>query len=80
MGNQVKVKLNDAGVKELLKCAEIQERCRSLAEQVALRAGEGYVVEPRNYPERSGYAVRPDTREAYKDNYDNNTLIRALGG
>ena len=78
--NNVKIVLNDAGVKELLKSAEAQEICRSLAEQVAARAGEGYVVEPRNYPERSGYAVRPETRSAYKDNYDNNTLLRALSG
>lgn len=80
MGNQVKVKLNDAGIKELLKSPEMTEHCRSLAEQVLIRAGEGYVMEQRNYPERTGYAVRPDTKAAYKDNYDNNTLLRALGG
>lgn len=80
MGNDVKIKLNDAGVKELLKSPEMVGHCRTLAEQVLARCGEGYVMEERNYPERSGYAVRTDTRAAYKDNYDNNTLLRALGG
>lgn len=76
----VKVKLNSAGVKELLKSAEIAGTCQELARQVQARAGEGYVMEQRNYPERTGFVVKADTREAYKDNYDNNTLIRALNG
>lgn len=79
MGN-VKIKLNREGVKELLKSAEMQEACRECAERVLARAGDGYVIEPRNYPERSGYAVKADTRQAYKDNYENNTLLRALNG
>lgn len=79
MGN-VKIKLNDAGVKELLRSAEMQQVCRECAERVLARAGDGYVIEPRNYPERSGYAVKAETRQAYKDNYQNNTLIRALNG
>lgn len=79
MGN-VKIKLNTAGVRELLKSSEMQEACRECAEKVLARAGEGYAIEPRNYPERSGYAVKAETRQAYKDNYNNNTLIRALSG
>ena len=79
MGN-VEVKLNSAGVQELLKSAEIAATCRSYAEQVCGRAGDGYVVEQRNYPERTGFAVKAETSSAYRDNQKNNTLIRAITG
>ena len=42
------------------------------------RAGEGYVMEDRNYPERAGAAVRVDSYEAYRDNLENNTLLKSL--
>lgn len=74
----VKFKLNKAGVRELLKSPEIAAECAKHAEATASAAGDGYVVEPRNYPERSGYAVRADTFKARKDNFDNNTLLKSL--
>ena len=81
--NRVDFKLNRAGVRELLKSAEAQNICMQQANMVLSRASassDGYVVETRNYPERSGAAVRADTLKARKDNYDNNTLLKAIGG
>ena len=80
MANDVKVKLNSAGVRELLKSPEVKDACFTCANRVLARAGDGYVIEPRNYPERSGYAVRTDTVQAYRSNYKHNTLLRALNG
>ena len=77
---KVEVKLNTAGVRELLKSAEVADVCRTYAEQVCGRAGDGYVVEQRNYPERTGDAVKAETSAAYRDNQTNNTLIRAITG
>lgn len=76
----VEIKLNTAGVRELLKSAEIQDECRKIAQQVQARVGDGYVVEDRNYPERSGAAVRIDSPQAYRDNLKNNTLLKAVQG
>lgn len=76
----VEIKLNTAGVRELLKSAEIQDECRKIAQQVQARVGDGYVVEDRNYPERSGAAVRIDSPKAYNDNLKNNTLLKAVQG
>lgn len=76
--SNVKFKLNRAGVQELLKRKETQAICREHAQNVAARAGAGYVTEDRNYPERSGAAVRSDSYEAYKDNLENNTLLKSL--
>ena len=78
---KVKFELNKAGVRELLKSAEMQQICMQHANatlQAALSSSDGYVAETRNYPERSGAAVRADTYEARKDNADNNTLLKSL--
>lgn len=79
--SKVKFELNKAGVRELLKSAEMQQICMQHANatlQAALGSSDGYVAETRNYPERSGAAVRADTYEARKDNADNNTLLKSL--
>lgn len=78
--SKVKFELNKKGVRELLKSPEAAAICTQYAVQIQGRAGEGYVVESRNYPERSGAAVYPGTYEAYRDNLKNNTLLKALGG
>lgn len=81
--SKVKFELNKSGVRELLKSAEAQGECMKYANAAFSRASvssDGYVVEPRNYPERSGAAVRANTYEARKDNFDNNTLLKSLGG
>lgn len=81
MSKAIDFKLNSAGVRELLKSPEMQQECMRHASATlaaALGSSDGYVAEPRNYPERSGAAVRADTYEARKDNYDNNTLLKSL--
>lgn len=75
---RIKFKLNSAGVRELLKSPDIVAECAKHAEATASAAGDGYVAEPREYPERSGYAVRANTFKARRDNYNNNTLLKAL--
>lgn len=79
MSKKVTVKLNRAGVRELLKSPEIAEACKAQADAVADRAGDGYAVEQRDYPERTRYVVSAETDEARRDNLKNNTLLKALG-
>jgi hypothetical protein len=77
--SKVKVVLKSEGIQELLRSDEIQEECRKQAQRVAQRAGVGYTVEDRNYPERSGAAVKATSIIAKIDNAKNNTLLKALG-
>ena len=77
--SKITVKLNSQGVRELLKSQAIADACREQADAVAGRAGEGYSVEQRDYPERTGYVVSAETDEARTDNLKNNTLLKALG-
>lgn len=71
--------LKSEGIQELLRSDEIQKECRKQAQRVAQRAGVGYTVEDRNYPERSGAAVKATSIIAKIDNAKNNTLLKALG-
>ena len=70
----VKVKLIKAGVRGLLKSAEVQSACMDIATRMCDMAGQGYEVEERNYPERSGAAVYTGDADAFYDNLTNNTL------
>lgn len=79
MAKKVKVELNSAGVRELLKSSSIADNCMKLAQSAASKAGDGYEAQQRTYPERTGAAVVAVTKEAIQDNLENNTLLRAIG-
>ena len=78
--SKVKFELNRAGVRELLQSQEAANICRNYAERVQARAGEGYEVTTYVGRNRVNASVHAETAEARKDNYDNNTLLKALGG
>ena len=74
----VEVKLNSAGIRELMKSTEIKSVCREKALQVLSMSGQGYDMGERHYPSRTGFAVYPVTAKAYYDNLKNNTLVKAV--
>lgn len=76
--SKMKFKVNKEGVRQLLRSSEAKAVCKEYAASVQQRAGEGYVMEERNYLRRAGYAVRPDTYQAHRDNLENNTLLKSL--
>lgn len=75
----IKFVINKSGVRELLKSNELQQECRDYAERIQRMAGEGFITEDRNYPERSGAAVRPETEEAYYRNLNDHILEKVMG-
>lgn len=79
MSKKVTIKLNSKGIQALLKSDAIAGACREQANAVAARAGDGYEVQQRNYPERTGFAIIAATDEANRDNLKNNTLLKAVG-
>ena len=81
MADKILVKLNVAEIGAWLKSPEMMDMLRAQASEVQARAGEGY--ELSEYPEgryRANVSVYAATKEAIQDNYDNNTLLKALGG
>ena len=75
-----KFELNRAGVKELLQSSQMMAICEQYAKQVAGRAGDGYEVTTYTGPSRVNASVHAATKEAMKDTYTNNTLVKALHG
>lgn len=81
MGKGVVFKLNLPGLNEIMKSAPMCETLNAAAQKIARSAGNGYEVETAHPISFVGIAaVHAKTREARKDNNDNNTLLKAAGG
>ena len=78
MAKIAKIKLNSAGVRRLLKSAEMQAICTEHAEEIAARCGAGYAVDSVQKETRAIATVYPETAAARRDNYRNNTIEKAL--
>ena len=80
MSSKVKFELNLKGLNELMKSSEMQAVLNKAADKVAAAAGADYEVETA-HPIRfiAIASVRPATREAWRDNLENNTLLKAAG-
>lgn len=70
--------LNRAGVRELLKSQEMMNLCKSYADGIRERAGEGFEADTYVGTNRVNAMVYPATHEAAKDNMENNTLLKAV--
>lgn len=73
-----KFELNKAGVGELLKSEEMMTICKEYADGIRARAGEGYETDTYVGKTRANAMVYPATKEAYMDNLENNTLLKAV--
>jgi hypothetical protein len=78
--SKVKFELNREGVRELLRSQEAMNVCREYAQGVLGRAGAGYEISTYVGQNRVNASVHADTFEAQNDNFENNTLLKALGG
>lgn len=78
---KVKVDLNRKEVNHLLNCKPITNVLEELAQTIANTAGEGYEAGFVWYgKKRPNVTVRPVTKKAYKDNLENNTLVKSISG
>lgn len=76
--SKVKVELNRAGVRELLRSEEIMSLLKSEAQKRASAAGAGYSVNTHVGRNRCNAEVLAETDEARRDNLKNNTLVRVM--
>ena len=75
---KVKVELNRAGVRELLRCDAVKAMLESEANARAASAGAGYTVNSYVGRNRCNAEILAETREARKDNLKNNTLLKVI--
>lgn len=84
MATKVKIELNHDGIRQLLMSAPIAAECARAAENIAARAGDGFVVLPMREMGfgggRVGYAVKADTDEAKKAEAEDKALSKAVRG
>lgn len=76
-----KLVLNDKGVSDLLKSAELAQVCQLHAEATrgnAEAASGGTYGTRQAVTDRVGYTVFPADKIARQDNLDNNTLIKSV--
>lgn len=76
--SKVKVELNRAGVRELLKSEEVMSVLKSEAQKRAAAAGNGYTVNTYVGKNRCNAEILAETKEARRDNLQNNTLVRVI--
>lgn len=76
--SDVRIVLNSAGIRELLKSPEIQQAIEEVCTTVAANAGDGYGHNVQVGKNRTVGRVYTATKTAKIDNYTNNTLLKAL--
>ena len=76
--SKIQVKINYAGVKELLKSAEMRAVLDGYANSVMRQLDDGYEIEHRT-TDRAVVAVGAVTAKARVQNSRDNTLLKALG-
>ena len=78
MAEKLKIELDRAAIGAWLRSAEMTPLLQAGAEQVKGRCGDGYDVVIM--PTRAIALVETSTPEAYADNLQNNTLLKAAAG
>ena len=79
MANRVKIELNRAGVRELMRSQEMMDVCEGYANRAAGMLGEGYEVSTHVGTNRVNASVAAITYAAKKDNLKNNSILKAIG-
>lgn len=75
---KVKVELNLKGINEVMKSSEILAACQAAGQAVAQAAGSDYGTESGTINYIAYCNVYPDSKEAAKENYEENTILKAV--
>ena len=74
----VKFEPDSAGIQALLKSAAVSALVSEYGARVAANAGEGFESDTRNGKYRAICRIKPATKQAVRETYQNNTLLKAL--
>lgn len=78
--SRVHIKLNEEGVRRMLKSDEAENICREYAQKAADKLGDGYEVSAYKGKKRVNASIKAVTYKARKDAKQNNTLLKAVCG
>lgn len=74
----VKFEPDSAGIQAFLKSGAVSELVSEYGAKVAARAGDGFESDTRTGKYRAICRIKPTTKQALRDTYRNNTLLKAL--
>ena len=74
MSKAIEFKGNNAGIQEMLKSPEMQDVLLGYAQQIQFNAGQDYEVKELG----TRVVVVPSNEQGESDNYENNTLLKAV--
>lgn len=77
---KAKIELNSAGVRALLKSQEMMDLVSGIAYSAQNRLTSGYEVSTHVGKNRVNARVETKTYLARRDNLNNNSLLKAVGG
>ncbi len=76
--SKVKVKLNLKGINEVMKSGEILAACEQAAREVGSMSGIDTEIQSGTINYIAYANVYPADKKAAKENYDNNSLLKAV--
>lgn len=76
--SKVKIELNSAGVRDMLRSPEMQALLEERAQNVLNSLGAGYDKSLMVGKNRANVSIIVTTYDAYRDNLSNNTILKAL--
>lgn len=77
--SKVKIELDKAGMRELLRSQEIMETLREPAESVRAQLGDKFQTESYTGKGRVNISVYTTDPAAIRDNERNNTILKGMG-
>ena len=78
MANKVRITIDSAGVRSLLKSEEVQQTCQKQASDIMARTGGGSKSETHLSSQRAIVNVWASSAKARQDNAKSNTLLKSL--
>lgn len=76
----VQIKLNNEGIKELLKSPEVEAEVKKYADKAVASLGSGYESSSYVGKTRVNASVMAVDYKAKKENLENNTILKAVTG
>lgn len=73
-----KIKLNEAGIVQMLKSPEISAAVDAVASAKAAALGDGYTINSRAGKKRWNARIVAESPDAIQENLEKNTLVKAV--
>ena len=78
MADKARVELDYNGIGQLMRSEGMADAVSRKADEITARAGSDYAYRLHNTGQRQAANIYPASLEAWKDNLENNTLLKVL--